>query len=364
MAAAAMDEPCSAEKQTNEPLSQLPAEPQRKGRRRTATSSDVPRVRRRKSQTERPSFPSILMGMLSNPQNADIISFLSDERRFIIVNPIALENKVLPLYAEELGETVTFAQFMNLLCQWGFRVTNDTQNYPDVNVYSHPNGFKKGDWDACRNIVEQKKGLWHSPKQPSEETLLQKMEASRASRRLSGVGFNGDNIIMRSFVQNQMNIRRLSDAALSKLPPVEAQQQESKGDAASAMESHHERKKKENSIKNYDNIDQSTTDKLLSDAKAALSNEQMNPTPSYLDVMTEEFLKRSMTRRFGSRPMFSTMIYNNMMAEVGAKVDTQADLLFRQKRRESSLGSQNHLKEDNDDCESKDGFVKPDSRGS
>lgn len=293
------------------------------------------------------------MGMLLNPKNADTISFLSDERRFIIVDPIELETSVLPLYANELGGTrTTYQQFIELLCNWGFTISND-ERYQDINVYSHKE-FKKGDWEKCLQI--QLVGR-------SEAALLQRMEASRASRRMSGVGLNGDHAAMRSFLQNEM-YRRLSLPAPVPQSMMMRGQMGMKEAPAAANEKDDnvaEKKEEENAEESTEPNDEqedatndSTMDsnKIMSEAMAALnplplrrpSIEQMDP--SQLNAMTEQFLQRSMARRFNSRPMFGPagmmfggMMNNNVMKEVGAQVDAQAKMLFAQRRR-SSLAMQ------------------------
>jgi hypothetical protein len=116
----------------------------------------------------------------------------------------------------------------------------------------------------------------------------------------------------------------------------------------------------------------SMADKIVKDAMAALTNQQ--PTKPLhrrhsmeeINAMTEEFLRRSMSRRFGSRPLFSPgIMYSNMvkndqlMAEVGAKVDAQAKVLYAQRRR-ASLASQNMENGgEKDDRESSKGEVAP-----
>lgn len=114
------------------------------------------------------------------------------------------------------------------------------------------------------------------------------------------------------------------------------------------------------------------TNKIVSVAMAALngeasshliesslrrhSMEHISTSPSYLNTMTEQFLQRSMAKRFGSRPsgiggpanlgggqfgtifgpsvMYGSILKNQLIAEVGAKVDAQARVLLAQRRRE------------------------------
>lgn len=61
------------------------------------------------------SFPTILMGILSAPQNSECITFLSDDCSFIIINPEFLEN-ILPQYFENTAPTSD--EFIQLLTLW------------------------------------------------------------------------------------------------------------------------------------------------------------------------------------------------------------------------------------------------------
>ena len=98
--------------------------------------------------SEPPSFPVILMAILTSPQNEELIAFLSDEQSFIVIDPITLQNDVLPRHFEE--DPPNLEQFTACLEKWGFETVNDP-NYPNVNVYRHPM-FRKGDWEGCLKI--------------------------------------------------------------------------------------------------------------------------------------------------------------------------------------------------------------------
>eukprot|EP00579_Thalassiosira_antarctica_P011053 CAMPEP_0201909998 /NCGR_PEP_ID=MMETSP0903-20130614/1536_1 /ASSEMBLY_ACC=CAM_ASM_000552 /TAXON_ID=420261 /ORGANISM="Thalassiosira antarctica, Strain CCMP982" /LENGTH=640 /DNA_ID=CAMNT_0048444581 /DNA_START=36 /DNA_END=1958 /DNA_ORIENTATION=- len=98
-----------------------------------------------KMKANQPSFPVILMAIMSAPQNKEFITFLSDGKSFIIVHPGALAKIVLPIHFEE--NVPTFDQFLNLLAIWGFEVIKDPQ-FPRVNVYKHPL-FRRGEWESC-----------------------------------------------------------------------------------------------------------------------------------------------------------------------------------------------------------------------
>ena len=63
-----------------------------------------------------PQFPVILMAILSGSQNGEYITFLSDEQKFIIIDSVSLETKVLPIHFEE--NVPTYDQFLQLLDLW------------------------------------------------------------------------------------------------------------------------------------------------------------------------------------------------------------------------------------------------------
>ena len=63
-----------------------------------------------------PTFPVILMAIMSGSHNREYITFLSDEQRFIIIDSVSLETKVLPLHFEE--NVPTYDQFLQQLHMW------------------------------------------------------------------------------------------------------------------------------------------------------------------------------------------------------------------------------------------------------
>ena len=69
-----------------------------------------------KMKANQPSFPTILMGILSAPQNNEYITFLSHEQNFIIINSDEMERKVLPMYFEH--NVPSCDEFMHLLTLW------------------------------------------------------------------------------------------------------------------------------------------------------------------------------------------------------------------------------------------------------
>mmetsp|Transcript_12822 Transcript_12822/g.27188 ORF Transcript_12822/g.27188 Transcript_12822/m.27188 type:complete len:1118 (-) Transcript_12822:127-3480(-) len=122
-----------------------------------------------------PSFPVILMAILSSPHTegnqtnvSDVISFLSDNQSFIVVNPMVLEQEILPKHFGDYRhghsngnnnndnihgnrKIETFHEFQETLLYWGFTCESDPK-YPKVNVWRHPM-FRKGDWEECMKIT-------------------------------------------------------------------------------------------------------------------------------------------------------------------------------------------------------------------
>ncbi|KAL7532050.1 hypothetical protein ACHAXR_004398 [Thalassiosira sp. AJA248-18] len=112
----------------------------------SSTSSNHRRAAKMfKMKDNQPSFPVVLMGIMSAPQNKEYISFLSDQQSFIIVHAEALAENILPMHFE--ANVPTLDQFLYLLETWGFETIMEPQ-YPQVKVFKHPM-FRKGDWEAC-----------------------------------------------------------------------------------------------------------------------------------------------------------------------------------------------------------------------
>jgi hypothetical protein len=68
-----------------------------------------------KKKADQPSFPLLLMAIMSSSQNKEYISFLSDGQSFIIINPDGLLKCVLNRQFETLP---TYEQFSHLLALW------------------------------------------------------------------------------------------------------------------------------------------------------------------------------------------------------------------------------------------------------
>lgn len=69
-----------------------------------------------KMKANQPSFPVILMAIMSAPQNKEYITFMSNDASFVIIHPMALASNVLPIHFE--GNVPTFDQFLHLLAIW------------------------------------------------------------------------------------------------------------------------------------------------------------------------------------------------------------------------------------------------------
>ena len=108
--------------------------------------------RRNSNTTPPPSFPAILMGIISTPQNSMCITFLSDDQRFVILDGVKFESEVLPMHFEATPESPLYASFLRMLDEWGFKIES-AEEFPGIVVYSHPM-FKKGDWEGCLNICK------------------------------------------------------------------------------------------------------------------------------------------------------------------------------------------------------------------
>jgi hypothetical protein len=64
-----------------------------------------------------PSFPTVLMGIMIAPQNAEHVAFLSDERSFIIIHPDEFAEKVIPTHFNG-GGVSSYDQFLHSLTAW------------------------------------------------------------------------------------------------------------------------------------------------------------------------------------------------------------------------------------------------------
>ena len=68
-------------------------------------------------KANQPSFPVVLMAMLSATQNSQYITFLSNGDSFIIIDPVGLELNVLPKHFEDKNSP-TYDEFLQLLAIW------------------------------------------------------------------------------------------------------------------------------------------------------------------------------------------------------------------------------------------------------
>jgi hypothetical protein len=68
-----------------------------------------------KVKANQPSFPLLLMAIMSSSQNKEYINFLSDGQSFIIINPDGLQKCVLNRQFENIP---SYDQFLNLLALW------------------------------------------------------------------------------------------------------------------------------------------------------------------------------------------------------------------------------------------------------
>ena len=66
--------------------------------------------------TLQPSFPVVLMGIISAPANAEHIAFLSDDMSFIIIHPDEMA-KIIPAHFEG-SDVKSYDDFLHLLAVW------------------------------------------------------------------------------------------------------------------------------------------------------------------------------------------------------------------------------------------------------
>jgi len=94
------------------------------------------------------TFPVTLMAIMESQGNSPCITFLSDNKRFVIVDPYRLEKEIFPKHFDL--RTPTMEEFSEMLSLWGFEKSVD-KLFPNVAVYKHEQ-FLKGDWEKCLKI--------------------------------------------------------------------------------------------------------------------------------------------------------------------------------------------------------------------
>lgn len=138
------------------------------------------------------SFPVTLMAIIeSQGGHSPCIAFLSDNKRFVIIDPLRLEKEIFPKHFDLRKPTLEeFGEMLNL---WGFKTCVD-KLFPNVSVYEHKQ-FMKGDWENCLKIemplkslekISKIKAQVAKAKEEAERTPSPK-EAPRKKRRGNGV---------------------------------------------------------------------------------------------------------------------------------------------------------------------------------
>lgn len=95
------------------------------------------------------SFPVTLMAIIeSQGSQSPCIAFLSDNKRFVIIDPSRLEKEIFPKHFDLRKPTLE--EFGEMLTLWGFKTSVD-KLFPNVTVYEHDQ-FMKGDWEKCLKI--------------------------------------------------------------------------------------------------------------------------------------------------------------------------------------------------------------------
>lgn len=293
--------------------------------------------KRKQSQSHTPSFPAILMGMLSTPQNAQYISFLPDDRRFVILDPAAFEMKLLPLHFEAEGENM-YWNFTRTLEEWEFK-SEPSEDYAGKDVYSHPL-FKKGDWEGCLKITKPGsiesaidkvkaasllKPLGSMPPLPSQETqtdsaqslaflnasLSKHMSATENSRILC----NKYGLLDSSKLQDMLLAQAAqNESSVLHTLMLQAQQGDISNLHAMMMPQHADMSSLQAMM-----AAQQARSRIISAAVATLKSKPRTISPEFsqvasllgnranLDVMTERFIKQSMEKMMGRQVMRSQM---------------------------------------------------------
>ena len=92
----------------------------------SSTSTQLSSLNKRSKKTNnntfrmkanQPSFPVVLMAILSATQNSQYITFLSNGESFITIDPVGLELNVLPKHFEDKNSP-TYDEFLQLLAIW------------------------------------------------------------------------------------------------------------------------------------------------------------------------------------------------------------------------------------------------------
>ncbi|KAL3799082.1 hypothetical protein ACHAWO_007422 [Cyclotella atomus] len=298
--------------------------------------------KRNSSLSHTPSFPAILMGMLSSPLNAQYISFLPDDQRFVILDPAAFESKLLPLHFEAEDENL-YWNFTRTLDEWEFK-SEPSEEYPGKDVYSHPL-FKKGDWEGCLKITKPGsiksaidevkaasllKPIGSMPPLPSRETqmdsaqslaflnasLSKHMSATETSRILCNrYGLLNGSTKFQAMLSAQA--AQNESSALQALM-LQAQQGDISTLQAMMMPQHADLSSLQATM-----AAQQARSRIITDAVEALKNLASKPrtiSPEFsqvasmfgnqgnnLDVMTELFIKHGMERMMGRQVMRSQM---------------------------------------------------------
>lgn len=94
-------------------------------------------------------FPMRMHAVLSDPQVADVITWLPCGRSFVILRPDLLASRVLPLYFSQESRGVRYSSFTRKLNRWGFR---QISSGPNSGAFYHEL-FTRDDVEACKGMV-------------------------------------------------------------------------------------------------------------------------------------------------------------------------------------------------------------------
>lgn len=100
-------------------------------------------------------FPQILMRILSDPANADSITWLPNGKAFVIINAEKFTKNVLPKY---FGKT-KYASFTRKLCRWNFSRVKQKRKMPPAYYHEH---FRRGEEMLCTQMYCLNKRTKHA----------------------------------------------------------------------------------------------------------------------------------------------------------------------------------------------------------
>lgn len=96
-------------------------------------------------ESQKHTFPGILMTLLLDPVNENTLTFLPDGKYFVLQKDDFAANLMM-----EKFKYVNYESFLDELSRWGFSPVETKR--PGIEVYRH-RLFRKGDWKRCGQMV-------------------------------------------------------------------------------------------------------------------------------------------------------------------------------------------------------------------